>query len=194
MSLPVDIDEYSRYVTLNDDELKELRINPKLFKRIHRIRGLHAYWLQFPSKFDADIVAYDISMFRVAKSQAYDDVRLLQLLLGNIQSANKEFMRWKINKDLEEDLKAARRAQDYRSVAQIEKNRILNNRTDKNDEAEIEFDKIIPQMFEPTDDPSVIGIQKIPHLRERIKSLNKKYTTDLDAQVIEYEEINDEQQ
>lgn len=194
MSLPVDIDEYSRYVTLNDDELKELRINPKLFERIHRIRGLYAYWLQFPSKFDADIVAYDISMFRVAKSQAYDDVRLLQLLLGNIQSANKEFMRWKINKDLEEDLKAARRMQDYRSVAQIEKNRILNNRTDKNDEAEIEFDKIIPQMFEPTDDPSVIGIQKIPHLRERIKSLNKKYTTDLDAQVIEYEEINDEQQ
>lgn len=131
MSLPVDIDEYSRYVSLNDDELKELRINPKLFERIHRIRGLYAYWLQFPSKFDADIVAYDISMFRVAKSQAYDDVRLLQLLLGNIQSANKEFMRWKINKDLEEDLKAARRMQDYRSVAQIEKNRILNNRTDK---------------------------------------------------------------
>ena len=26
MSLPVDIDEYSRYVTLNDDELQELRL------------------------------------------------------------------------------------------------------------------------------------------------------------------------
>lgn len=165
MSLPVDIDEYSRYITLNDDELTELRVNPNLFERIHRLRGLYAYWLQFPNKFENDIVAYDMSMFRIGRTQAYDDIRLVQVLLGSIQSANKEFMRWKINKDLEEDLKAARRAQNYRAVAAIEKNRILNNRTDKNDEIELEFDKIVPQLFEPTDDPSVIGIEKIPRLR-----------------------------
>lgn len=121
MSLPVDIDEYSRYITLNDDELTELKVNPNLFERIHRLRGLYAYWLQFPNKFENDIVAYDMNMFRVGRAQAYDDIRLVQVLLGSIQSANKEFMRWKINKDLEEDLKAARRAQNYRAVAAIEK-------------------------------------------------------------------------
>ena len=104
MSLPVDIDEYSRYITLNDDELTELKVNPNLFERIHRLRGLYAYWLQFPNKFENDIVAYDMNMFRVGRAQAYDDIRLVQVLLGSIQSANKEFMRWKINKDLEEDL------------------------------------------------------------------------------------------
>jgi hypothetical protein len=191
MSLPVDIDEYSRYITLNDEELAELRVNRNLFERIHRLRGLYAYWLQFPNKFENEIVAYDINMFRVGKSQAYDDIRLVQILLGSIQSANKEFMRWKINRDLEEDLKAARRAQDYRSVAAIEKNRILNNRTDKNDEPELEFDKIVPQLFEPTDDPSVIGIEKIPKLRERIKLLNKKYSRNLDTNFDEYEEVED---
>ena len=146
MSLPVDIDEYSRYITLNDDELTELKVNPNLFERIHRLRG----------------------------------------------PANKEFMRWKINKDLEEDLKAARRAQNYRAVAAIEKNRILNNRTDKNDEIELEFDKIVPQLFEPTDDPSVIGIEKIPRLRERIKLLNKKYSNNIDMKYTDYEEVEDD--
>lgn len=192
MSLPVDIDEYTRYITLNDDELTELKVNPNLFERIHRLRGLYAYWLQFPNKFENDIVAYDMNMFRVGRAQAYDDIRLVQVLLGSIQSANKEFMRWKINKDLEEDLKAARRAQNYRAVAAIEKNRILNNRTDKNDEIELEFDKIVPQLFEPTDDPSVIGIEKIPRLRERIKLLNKKYSNNIDMKYTDYEEVEDD--
>ena len=192
MSLPVDIDEYSRYITLNDDELTELKVNPNLFERIHRLRGLYAYWLQFPNKFENDIVAYDMNMCRVGRAQAYDDIRLVQVLLGSIQSANKEFMRWKINKDLEEDLKAARRAQNYRAVAAIEKNRILNNRTDKNDEIELEFDKIVPQLFEPTDDPSVIGIEKIPRLRERIKLLNKKYSNNIDMKYTDYEEVEDD--
>lgn len=192
MSLPVDIDEYSRYITLNDDELTELKVNPNLFERIHRLRGLYAYWLQFPNKFENDIVAYDMNMFRVGRAQAYDDIRLVQVLLGSIQSANKEFMRWKINKDLEEDLKAARRAQNYRAVAAIEKNRILNNRTDKNDDIELEFDKIVPQLFEPTDDPSVIGIEKIPRLRERIKLLNKKYSNNIDMKYTDYEEVEDD--
>lgn len=192
MSLPVDIDQYSKYITLTDDELKELRVNTNIFERIHRLRGLYAYWLQFPGKFENEIVTYDINMFKVGKTQAYDDIRLVQLLLGNIQAANKEFMRWKINRDLEEDLKAARRAQDYRSVAAIEKARILNNRTDKNDEVELEFDKIVPQVFEPTDDPTVIGIERMPKLRERIKLLTKKYSNNIDANYIDYEEVEDE--
>ncbi|KXB86063.1 hypothetical protein HMPREF3034_00011 [Prevotella sp. DNF00663] len=192
MSLPVNIDQYSRYITLSDDELLELRVNPKILERLHRLRGLYAYWLQFPTKFDQEIVQYDMSMFKVGRAQAYDDLHLVQLLLGNIQQAGKEFMRWKINKDLEEDLKKARRAGDFRSVAAIEKNRILNNRTDKDDEPEFEFDKIVPQNFEPTDDPSVIGIERVPDLRSRIKKLITKYSKDTMIEDAEYVEVEDD--
>lgn len=192
MSLPVNIDQYSRYITLSDDELLELRVNPKILERLHRLRGLYAYWLQFPTKFDQEIVQYDMSMFKVGRAQAYDDLHLVQLLLGNIQQAGKEFMRWKINKDLEEDLKKARRTGDFRSVAAIEKNRILNNRTDKDDEPEFEFDKIVPQNFEPTDDPSVIGIERVPDLRSRIKKLITKYSKDTMIEDAEYVEVEDD--
>ena len=185
------MEDYSMYITLSDDELFERRIAQTVIERIHRLRGLYAYWLQFPQKFDQDIVQYDMAMFKVGKSQAYDDLHLVRLILGNLQQASKDFMRWKINQDLEQDLKAARRAGDHRSVAAIEKNRILNNRTDKEDELELEFDKIIPQQFVPVDDPTVLGIKKLPDLRNRIRMLVKKYS-DNSVQFAEYEELKED--
>lgn len=192
MSLPLaSMEDYSMYITLSDDELFEQRIAQTVIERIHRLRGLYAYWLQFPQKFDQDIVQYDMAMFKVGKSQAYDDLHLVRLILGDLQQASKDFMRWKINQDLEQDLKAARRAGDHRSVAAIEKNRILNNRTDKEDELELEFDKIIPQQFVPVDDPTVLGIKKLPDLRNRIRELVKKYS-DNSVQFAEYEELKED--
>ncbi len=192
MSLPLAcMEDYSMYITLSDDELLERRIAQTVIERIHRLRGMYAYWLQFPQKFDQDIVQYDMAMFKVGKSQAYDDLHIVRLILGNLQQASKDFMRWKINQDLEQDLKAARRAGDHRSVAAIEKNRILNNRTDKEDELELEFDKIIPQQFVPVDDPTVFGIKKLPDLRNRIRVLVKKYS-DNSVQFAEYEELKED--
>lgn len=192
MSLPLaSMEDYSMYITLSDDELFERRIAQTVIERIHRLRGLYAYWLHFPQKFDQDIVQYDMAMFKVGKSQAYDDLHLVRLILGNLQQASKDFMRWKINQDLEQDLKAARRAGDHRSVAAIEKNRIINNRTDKEDELELEFDKIIPQQFVPVDDPTVLGIKKLPDLRNRIRMLVKKYS-DNSVQFAEYEELKED--
>ena len=71
--LPVNLDEYSRYVTLDDAELRQLRVAEGVLLRLHRIRGMYAYWLQFPSKVDNDLVQYDMAMFKVSRSLAYED-------------------------------------------------------------------------------------------------------------------------
>lgn len=191
MSIPIDIDKYSRLVVLNDDELRAQNVAASMRERLQRIRGIYAYWLQFPSKFDKEIVDYDMKKFKVGRAQAYDDLHLTQILMGNLQQASKEFMRWKINRDLDDDLIRARSKGDLRAVASIEKARILNNRTDKDDEPELEFDKIVPQNFELTDDPTVIGIQKVPGLRDRIRKLEKKYG-DTKIEDADYEEIKEE--
>lgn len=191
MSIPIDIDKYSRLVVLDDDELRAQNVAASMRERLQRIRGIYAYWLQFPSKFDKEIVDYDVKKFKVGRAQAYDDLHLTQILMGNLQQASKEFMRWKINRDLEDDLIRARSKGDLRAVASIEKARILNNRTDKDDEPELEFDKIVPQNFELTDDPTVIGIQKVPGLRDRIRKLEKKYG-DTKIEDADYEEIKEE--
>ena len=173
MSLPVNIDEYSRLVVLDDNELQAQNVAVSVRERLQRLRGIYAYWLQFPSKFDKEIVDYDMKKFKVGRAQAYDDLHLTQILMGNLQQASKEFMRWKINRDLEEDLRLARQRGDLRAAASIEKNRIMNNRTDK------------------ADDPTVIGIQKVPGLRDRIRKLEKKYG-DTKIEDADYEEIKEE--
>ena len=191
MPLPVNLDEYSRYVTLDDSELRDLRVSDSVLNRLHRIRGLYAYWLQFPSKSDNDLVQYDMNMFKASRSLAYEDLHLTKVLLGNMQQTTKEFMRWKINKSVEQDIAAARKAGEWRAVAALSKVLVANNRTDKDDEPDLEFDKIVPQNFEPTDDPTVLGIERIPDLRGKIRALYKRYSNTM-VQDADFEEIKDE--
>ena len=63
MSLPVNIDEYSRLVVLDDNELQQQNVAVSIRERLQRLRGIYAYWLQFPTKFDKEIVDYDIKKF-----------------------------------------------------------------------------------------------------------------------------------
>ncbi len=188
----VELDRYSELVVMDEDKLKEQHLPNYMVERLRRIRGLYAHWLQFPTKFGKDIVQFEIEMFKVSQSQAYEDLALVQVLLGNFQQATKDFMRWKINQDLERDLQQAREAGDWRSVAAIEKNRILNNRTDKEDELVLEFEKIVPQTFVPTDDPTVLGIKKTPDLRKRIRDMEMKYIKQSATEDAQFEEIGKE--
>lgn len=70
----------------------------------------------------------------------------------------------------------------------MQKNRIKNNRTDTPDEPELAFDKIVPVEFRMTDDPTVIGLQKIPNLRAKIKKLEKRYSMP-DIEDADFEEL-----
>lgn len=67
-------------------------------------------------------------------------------------------------------------------------NRIKNNRTDTPDEPELAFDKIVPVEFRMTDDPTVIGLQKIPNLRAKIKKMEKRYSMP-DIEDADFEEL-----
>lgn len=194
MPLPANIDEYSSYIVKNDEQLLEEGIAPAVIQRLHRIRGLYAYWLQFPDKFDRDIMQQDMALFHVGRAQAYDDVRLVQVLLGNMQQASRNFMRWKINQDLEQDLRAARRAGEHKAVAAIEKVRVLNNRTDKEDEPEHDYDRIPLWGIVYTSNPSALGIEGFSSealLRKDIDSMNKKYNREIERDYTDYEEVQD---
>lgn len=63
---------------------------------------------------------------------------------------------------------------------------------DKEDLVDRGYDKIQVQPFEPTDDPSVIGIKPIPNIRQRIQDKIKQYWNDdiedVDFEPVEYNE------
>ena len=180
MSVPVDIDKYQALLALDENELVENHVPEQMIARIVRLRALYSYWCRFSSKSVKDIVEFDKLQFKVGDSQAYDDMTILKNIVGNLQESSKKFWRWRINQMLEEDRLAAKRAGDHRAVASIEKNFIKNNMTDKEDTPDMAYDKIVPLEIVATDDPSVIGIKKIPDLRGKVRKLLKKYDADIE--------------
>jgi hypothetical protein len=195
MRSPVDIDEYAKRLPLDLTELKEQHLSEDFINRIQRLRSLYTYWLQFPNKRTEDLVQYDEQMFHIRKTQAYEDIQLTKILIGDLLASTKEFWRWRINTMILEDHKAARRANDWRSAASMQKNLILNNKTDKDDPIDLEFDKIVPQNFEMTDNITILipNAKKTP--RKKIEDLLRKYGKRDDAKIedADFVEVHDDQ-
>ena len=188
MSKPVDIDSYMSLMPLDEDELNEQHIPVATLERVKRLRGMYAFWLQYPRQSITELVHRDVSMFKVKESQAYDDIHLVQVMLGNLQNATKDFWRWKVNQEIDEDRLAAKRASDFRALASMQKNRIKNNRTDTPDDPERSFDKIVPAEFKMSNDPTIIGLKDTPKLKEMIAQLEKQYGVD-EMTYTDFEEI-----
>ena len=187
MSVPVNIDEYSEYLPVSSDELREQLVPENTIQRIERLRELSSYWRSYPSTSPKELVTRCMQIFHVGKSQAYDDIHILKILIGNLEATTKEFARWRVNQMIEEDRVAARRDGDWRAVASMQKNYILNNQTDKPDTPDMAFDKIVPLQLEPTDDPSVLGIKAPKNLRARRDKLIKQFSKD--DEYAEYTEV-----
>ncbi len=192
MSVPVDIDKYQGWLALDEDQLREEHVPDHVIERIVRLRALYTYWCRFSSRSPKEIVDFDIAQFGVRESQAYDDVHCVKVIVGNLQESSKKFWRWRINQMLEEDRKAAKRDGDHRAVASIEKNFIKNNQTDKEDLPELAFDKIVPAEIEPTDDPTPIGIRRIPRFRKERQKYLKQFGAPAELMTYTpYEEIKE---
>ena len=187
MSLPVNIDQYAEYLPVDSSELRLQMVPEDTILRVERLRELSSYWRSYPSTSPKELVSRCMQLFHVGKSQAYDDIHLLKILIGNLEATTKEFARWRVNQMIEEDRQAARRDGDWRAVASMQKNYILNNQTDKPDTPDMAFDRIVPLQIEPTDDPSVLGIKAPKNLRARRDKLIKQYSKD--DEYVEYTEV-----
>lgn len=187
MSLPVNIDDYGIYLSQDSTELREQRIPDSTIQRVERLRELAAYWRSYPSTSQKELLARCMQTFKVQRSQAYDDIHLLKILIGNLEATTKEFARWRVNQMIEEDRAAARREGDWRAVASMQKNYIINNQTNKPDTPDLSFEKIVPLQIEPTDDPSVLGIRVPKNLRARRDKLIRQYSKE--DEYAEFEEL-----
>lgn len=175
MKAPVNIDEYAKRLPLDIEELREEKLPEAFINRLVRLRALYTYWIQFPSKNTADLVQYDEQMFKTRKTQAYEDIQLVKAIIGDLQQSTKEFWRWRINTMIMEDHKAARRAGQWRAAATMQKNLILNNKTDKDDPIDLQLEQIIPQNFEMSDNISIVIPDAKKISRRKIEDMLRKY-------------------
>jgi len=83
----------------------------------------------------------------------------------------------------------AERKKDARNMVAAADKYAKYNQLDKEDTFKIPWDEIVPQRFEPTSDPTVIGIKPVANIKEKIEAMKNKYIQDI-AEDIDYEDVD----
>ena len=194
MSLPANIEDYQLNLFASVDEMREKSLPEHVVMRLIRVRALYTFWLNYPMKSSREMVKQDMDMNPdVKEREAYDDIRLIKILIGNIEKESKEWHRHVFNRRTEEVYKKAMAAQDFRSAEKANADYAKYNRVGEIDVAPVDYSEIKPLLIEPTDDPTVVGIKPVKGLREKIAKLKKKFGADLEyTDFVEVkEDIND---
>ena len=177
-------------VHLFDDKdiLLKNGIAETLINRIIRLRSTYTLWLEHPRKKDAEIRDH-LMKFGINKSAAYDDIQILKILLGDMAETTKAYHRFKFNSMVLNAYDLAERKKDTRNMVAAADKYAKYNQLDKEDTFKIPWDEIVPQRFEPTSDPSVIGIKPVANIKEKIEAMKNKYIQDI-AEDIDYEDVD----
>lgn len=165
------------------------KYSQRQYERLVRLRDMYSWLVENPSSSDRDFVATMMSRHGVEKTAAYDDLGIIKSFLPNLHKTARDFARWKYNEMIIETYKMAKARKDTKTMERAATSYAKYNRIDVEDDMELPFDMIVVQPFTATDDPSVLGINKTPGIKERIKELIAKYQKEtIDIMDIEYEE------
>lgn len=157
--------------------------------RVKRIRVGYTYWYEFPTKTEPDIRDHLMNEFGIVKSTAYEDIQIIKVLLGDIKNPNKDWIRFQVNAMLDAAYKLAETQKDPKGMALAADKKGKYNMLDKPDAEPLPFDEIVPQPFEPTDDPTPLGIKKDPNIREKKNKMLEKYHAEIEIVDVPYEEM-----
>lgn len=157
--------------------------------RIVRLRVAYTYWYEFPTKTETDLRDHIMNEFDVVKSTAYEDIQVIKILLGDIKNPSKEWIRYQVNAMLDAAYKLAKKQKDPKAMVMAADKKGKYNMIDQADAQELPFDEIAIQPFEPTDDPSGLGLKKDPEIREKKRKMLEKYMNEIEIVDVPYEEM-----
>ena len=112
MPVPATIEVCEKYLFADVNEMAADGIPELIQQRLIRLRDMYNYWLQFPRKKDLEIVQELEYRYKISKSSAYDDVRIIKRLLGDLAKTTKDYHRYKFCQMIDETFEMARRIKD----------------------------------------------------------------------------------
>lgn len=189
MALPSIIDVAHEYLFADTDKMSASGLPEATIRHIVRLRDIYSFWLSYPSKRDRDIVAELRSRYGIGDTVAREDLRLIKNLLGEFQKVSKDYMRYRVTMMLNRAYEKADAANNTRDMVAAAKALKEVHQLDKDDPRADILDKVVPIVLNFTDDPTVIGIQRMPDFRNRIKEVKNKYWLE-QTEDVEFEEID----
>ena len=171
------------------EQMNEAKIPAPMQDRLLRLRDIYTYWLQQPMTRDRDIAQRIIRLYGVQRTQAYQDIRIIKIILGEVHKATKEYHRYKFLQMIESSYEMARVNHDARSMVAAADKYAKYTQLDKEDLVDRGFDKIAIQPMKPTDDPSVAGFKPVPNIREKIQKKIASYWND-EVEDVDFEPLD----
>lgn len=184
MPRPGTLEVCRKYLYQDKDDIPEAYRD-----RVMRVRVGFTFWYEFPTKTRAQVRKHIVNEFDVHSKTAYEDIQLIEILLGNIKNPEKAWIRYRVNTMLEESFQKAKKAGEIKNMIYAADKLGRYNMLDKQDAEPLPFDEIVPQTFEPTDDPTVLGIKKDPDIREKKRKMLEKYSSEIEIIDVPYEEL-----
>lgn len=186
MNKQYSLDKYHNILFREYDE-NILTVDEK--KILIRYRAIFTLSLETPWVTDVELRDFLVSEYGISIPQAYKDLTNVRVLLGKVQNAGKEWIRYMVIETLKKCIKDAEVLGKTGIKLKIMAARELAkyNRLDKEDSMEIPWDDIIPQSIEPTTDPTVLGIKPLENKEEAIRKMYEKYKDEIEIEDVDYE-------
>lgn len=189
MSLPSIYDIAASHLMDSREKLQDAGLPAGTVARLIRIREAYNHCIDNPGFRDADVVKRICNFGGVRRSVAYDDLKVVKTLLGNLQQTSRDFHRYRFEQMILASYELAVKKKDPKAMAAAADKYAKYNRLDQPDQEERRWESIVIQPFVPTDDPSVIGIKPIENIRLRMKEMKESYWNE-EVEDIEYEEAD----
>lgn len=147
--------------------------------------------LSDPDLEDKHIINMLQNEYNRSVSQAYRDIAIIKSVLGNVQNAKKEWHLYTVIKMCKEAYALAKTNKDYDGMTKAADKLGKYTKLDQSDIDEIPWDQIIPPSFEPSSDPTLLGIPNMPtNINELKRKLREKYISSI--RITDAVEISDD--
>lgn len=185
------------FLFASEEEMEKAHVPIDVRQRLYRLRDMYSYWLRNPKQGDRHILAEIKRRNGLGDTQAYEDLRLLKLCLGNLQQMTRDWYQYLFIARCEEGFQMARDKGDAGAFAKVLASLGKFTRLDHEQLTGPDYSQIIPQQFEITSDPSVAGFQRIPNVLQLTQQLEKRFKKEIEAaeyEVIEVKPISENEQ
>lgn len=190
MSMPNMIDVCRADLYTKQEELIQ-RYPQVIVEKVLRVREMYNWFIANPDATDREFVSEVCQRHKVHRTTAYSDLSVVKALLPMLGSASRDFHRWRASEMLMNTYKMAEKRKDTKTMERAASSYAKMHRVEVEDEQAVPYDMIVPQHFTATDDPRTLGIEPIPNIEQKIKTMIEKYRAEtIDIEDVEFEEYD----
>jgi hypothetical protein len=213
MSRKNNLDKFKEVMFAHSDELAGFTEDEK--EQLSRYRFAFTLSLDNPTIPDRELRDELISKYKISVSQAYRDIGNVKIILPSVRNAGREWIRYLVNEELkkviqdinqllEGDMSTYGEDKDGNPVVKpdyTQRAALLNaktaaldkigkyNKLNKEDEFELNWDEIVPQSIEPTNDVSVLDVKPMDNPKETKRKLYEKYKNEIEIEDVGFQDI-----